>query len=261
MASKYERDIYLFLSLYRFFAYGLVVILIQGIQLDTVSGPPFRSYVLLSVVGIYSLLKVLGPLRWWRQDSSTYVVLGGDAVASVVVLLLTNGLDSPYLLYSLCPVLTASLLFQEKLALSGASLFSIAITLAHLSTEWWNTTYTSIIEGNYLLWLILYVTTSFVIATSVYRTNLNIRRRIEWDATQDERSRVRREIHDGLAQSLTYLSMKTEAVGKLIAENRPSKAHAALEEVRSIVKDTYDEVRESIDQLAVEPLPLVPASK
>jgi len=129
MITKYERDIYLFLSLYRFFAYGLAVILIQGVQLDTVDGPPFRSYVLLSVVGIYSLLKVLGPLRWWRQDSSTYVVLGGDAVASLVVLLLTNGLDSPYLLYSLSPVLTASLLFREKLALSGASLFSIAITL------------------------------------------------------------------------------------------------------------------------------------
>ena len=257
MSTKYERDIYLFLSLYRFFAYGLAVILIQGVQLDSDSGPPFRSYVLLSVVGIYSLLKVLGPLRWWRQDSSTYVVLGGDAIASLVVLLLTNGLDSPYLLYSLTPVITASLLFKEKLALAGASLFSIAITIAHLSADWWNTSFTSIIEGNYLLWLILYVTTSFVIATSVYRTNLNIRRRIESDATQDERGRIRREIHDGLAQSLTYLSIKTEAVGKLIAANQPSEAHAALEEVRAIVKDTYDEVRESIDQLAVDPFPLI----
>ena len=258
MTTKYERDIYLFLSLYRFLAYGLAVILIQGVALDTGFDTPLRNFVLISAVGVYSLLKVLGPLRWWRQDSSTYIVLGGDALVCLVLLLLTNGLDSPYLLYSLTPLITASLLFREELALAGASIFTIGITVAHLTAEWTGASYTTITEGNYLLWLILYATTTFVIATSVYRTNLNIRRRIEADATQDERRRIRREIHDGLAQSLTYLSMKTESVGKLIAAQRTSDAQAALQEVRAIVQETYEEVRDSLDQLAVEPFPLIP---
>jgi len=258
MTTKYEKDIYVFLSLYRFLAYGLAVILIQGVELDTGQDTPLRNFVVIGAVGVYSLLKVLGPLRWWREDSSTYIVLGGDALVCLVLLLLTNGLDSPYLLYSLTPLITASLLFREELALAGASVFTIGITVAHLTSEWSGTSFTPITEGNYLLWLILYATTTFVIATSVYRTNLNIRRRIEADATQDERRRIRREIHDGLAQSLTYLSMKTESVGKLIAAQRTSDAQAALQEVRAIVQDTYEEVRDSIDQLAVEPFPLIP---
>ena len=210
-------------------------------------------------MGIYTLFKGLGPLRWWRADPSTYVVLGGDVLVCVLVLLWSDGLDSPYLLYSLTPVIAASLLFEERLALAIAGLFSVAIIVAHLGSGAWSDQYTWVMDGNYLLWLILYVTTTIVIASSVYRTNLNIRRRIESDAMLDERRRLRREIHDGLAQSLTYLSMKTDTVGKLIEEQRPSEAQSALQEVSSIVRETYKEVRESIDQLAVETFPLIPA--
>ena len=46
MTTKYERDIYLFLSLYRFFAYGLAAILIQEILLeDARSDPPLWEFV------------------------------------------------------------------------------------------------------------------------------------------------------------------------------------------------------------------------
>ena len=102
-------------------------------------------------------------------------------------------------------------------------------------------------EGNYLLWMVLYVGASFLVATIVYRTNLNIRRRI------------RRETHDGLAQTLTYLGIKIESVGRLIKNERPAEAQAALEEVRALAQDSYDEARESIEQLAAEPLHLIPA--
>ncbi|MCH8206902.1 MAG: sensor histidine kinase [Chloroflexi bacterium] len=261
MGTKYERDIYLFLSLYRFFAYGLAVILIQVVALDTPSEPPARTYVLLSAVGIYTLLKVLGPLRWWREDPSTYVVLGGDALVCIVILMLTNGLDSPYLLYSFAPLLSATLLFREKMAVVGAAVLSGAMVVAHLTPRWWSTDYIWLMEGNYLLWLILYVTAAFVISTVVFRTNLNIRGRIESDAILDERRRVRREIHDGIAQSLTYLNIKIEQVGKLIAQQRATEAQTVLQEVRAISKDSYEELRDSIDQLSIEPFPLIPVLK
>ena len=248
-----------FLSLYRFFAYGLAVILIQGIRLDDVVDPTTNTYWVLAIVGVYTMFKVLGPLRWRQADPSTYVVLGGDVIVSLVVLLWTNGLDSPYLLYSLTPVISASLLFEERLALASAAIISVSIIVAHLTSGYWDTNYTWVMDGNYLLWLILYVTAAVVIATSVYRTNMNIRRRIQSDAMLDERRRLRREIHDGLAQSLTYLSMKTESVGRLIGEQKAVEAQSALSEVSEIVQETYQDVREAIDQLAVDRLPLVPA--
>ena len=67
MRERYEREIYLFLSLYRFFAYGLAVVLIQalpGRQDPLGTG----TYLLLGGMGVYTLLKVLGPLRW-RETS------------------------------------------------------------------------------------------------------------------------------------------------------------------------------------------------
>ena len=72
MTTKRERDIYVFLSLYRFFAYGLAVILIQGLRLDDVANPDTSTYYVLTFMGVYTLFKVLGPLRWRQADPSTY---------------------------------------------------------------------------------------------------------------------------------------------------------------------------------------------
>ena len=69
MATKNERDIFLFLSLYRFFAYGLAVTLIQVVPLSTPESIYFRTYLVLALVGFYTLLKVLGPLRASWEDS------------------------------------------------------------------------------------------------------------------------------------------------------------------------------------------------
>ena len=62
-------------------------------------------------------------------------------------------------------------------------------------------TFAWITESNILLWLIFYAMATFLIAISVYRTNLNIRQRIQDGAIMEERQRMRREIHDGVAQA------------------------------------------------------------
>ena len=258
MANKYQRDIYLFLSLYRFFAYGLAVILIQRVAVDGVTGLGDGTYLVLASMGVYSLLKVLGPLRWWRADPSTYVVLGGDVLVCVLVTLWTGGLNSPYLLYSLAPVITAAMLFQERLALAVASILSVSTVAAHLTPAWLDTSYSWLLDSNYLLWTVLYVSANFLIGTAVYRSNLNIRRYIESEATLAERRRIRREIHDGLAQMLTTVIMKSEIVGKLIERDRLPEALQASTELHSLSQDLYQEVRDSLDELSVEPFPFIP---
>lgn len=259
MTTRYERDIFLFLSLYRFFAYGLAVVLIQVVPLDTAAEPSLRSYIYLGLLGFYTLLKVLGPLRWWKQDPATYVVLAGDVLVCTLMLLLTGGLNSPYLLYSLVPVVTSALLFREEQALLTATVLSASLVVAHITPIWWHTDYTWVMQQNYLLWLILYIIGAFAIVTSVHRTNLNIRQHIETDAVREERRRMRQEIHDGLAQTLTYLSMRVDAAGKLVAQERLPEAGKALSEIYSLTRESYQEVREYINQLATDSrAPLVP---
>ena len=258
MADKYQRDIYVFLSLYRFFAYGLAVILFQRVPGFVLSDIGERDNLVLAGIGVYTLLKVLGPLRWWRADPSTYVVLGGDAVVCAAILLMTGALNSPYLLYSLSPVIAAAMLFQERLALAVASLLSASVVLAHVSPAWFDTGYSWVLDGNFLLWMVLYVSAAYLTTTAVYRSNLNIRRYIETEATMTERRRIRREIHDGLAQMLTSLTMKSELVGKFIERERTAEALKISKELHALSQDLYQEVRDSLDELSVEPFPFIP---
>ncbi|MFC1935985.1 sensor histidine kinase, partial [Chloroflexota bacterium] len=252
MRSRYDRDIYLFLSLYRFFAYGLAVVLIQVVAPAGVAAVGFQTYLLLITIGIYTLVKVLGPLRWWQTDPMTYVFLGSDLLVSLLALLLTGGLTSGFLLYSFLPMITAALLFEERLALLTAGISSLTTTLAHLVLSRWADSFAWVMEGNILLWLIFYVVASFLVAISVYRTNLNIRTRIQQDAIMEERRRMRREIHDGVAQTLSYLSMKTDTVCKLVSDGQLPRAISGMEDMRGAVDETYKTVRESLDQLSIE---------
>ena len=190
----------------------------------------------------------------------TYVVLGGDLLVGLLALLWTGGLTSGFLLYSFVPMITAALLFEERLALLTAAITSSTVIFAHVVLSQWTDHFVWVLESNILLWLIFYVSATFLIATTVYRTNLNIRQRIEEGSIVEERRRMRREIHDGVAQSLGYLSLKGETVSKMVSQGQLPQALKALQEVQTAVDDSYTSIRESLDQLSVEvgaiPLPV-----
>jgi signal transduction histidine kinase len=69
-------------------------------------------------------------------------------------------------------------------------------------------------------------------------------------AQEDERSRVARELHDELGQSLSGLALGTEAMERLISSD-PERAKAHLEQLRSLVAATTDQMYDLI--LALRP--------
>ena len=235
---------FLFLSSYRFLAYGLAVVLIQVVSLDRGIALSREDYILLSGIGIYTLFKVLGPLRWREERAMTYVMLGGDFLVSLTAILLTGGLNSGFLLYALTPIMTASLLFHEVFAITLAGITSTSLALAHLLLYRWVDQYVWIMEDNNLLWLIVYIVSMFLMASAVYRTNLNIRRRIEMDAVIEERRRTRRELHDGVVQAMGYLNLKADVVNSLVIK----------QEIPKTAQETYRSAREALDQLSWSPL-------
>ncbi|MFC2047078.1 sensor histidine kinase [Chloroflexota bacterium] len=170
-------------------------------------------------------------------------------------------MNSAFLLYSLTPIMTAALLFEERVSLSLAAVASLALSITHLALSQYSDRFAWIMQGHNLTLLIIYSLFCFVVATVPYRINLNIHRRIEGDAIFEERRRIGREIHDGVAQSLGYLNLKTKKVGDAVFSNSTQQALSGLEDIRKIVQDTYEDIRESIDQLSTEvrSLPLIPA--
>jgi hypothetical protein len=79
-----------------------------------------QEYFILTLVGIYTLLKVLSPMRWRETGNETYILLAGDMALAILLVLFTNGIDSGYLLYSLTPIITAAVLMGFRVSLGFA---------------------------------------------------------------------------------------------------------------------------------------------
>ncbi|MFQ5861357.1 MAG: sensor histidine kinase [Dehalococcoidia bacterium] len=248
--TKYEHDIHQLLSVYRFFSFALAAVLVQVLPLAAGETTPVATPVTLSLVGVYTALKVFSPLRWRQMGPMTYTLLGGDLAICVLLLLFSGGLDSGYLLYSLNPLITAALLLPERITLTMASVTSGTLFVAHVGLSQFSDTFAWVLEGRFLALLILYSIVSFLIAVLSYRTNLNIRNRITLDAIVEERRWLRREIHDGVAQALNYLNLKTKLVSNAMSAKNAEQALEGLQEIRKVIQDTYLEIRESLDQLS-----------
>ena len=184
MDTRYEFKTLLLLSFYRFLAYGLAVVLIQGASLESEEEISRQDYSLIIGFGVYTLLKVLVPLRWRAKGSMTYVLLGGDVLVCLVAILLTGGLDSGFLLYSLTPIMTAALLFSRALSISTAAITSASLALAHLLLYRWFDQTAWIMEEDNLLWLGMFFLGTILIAFTLYKDNLNIRRPIDAKAAK-----------------------------------------------------------------------------
>jgi nitrate/nitrite-specific signal transduction histidine kinase len=65
-------------------------------------------------------------------------------------------------------------------------------------------------------------------------------------AVRGERERIAREMHDGLAQVLGYVNMKSQAVEELLATGRVEAARAQLAELATAARSVYVDVREAI---------------
>ena len=251
MRYRYEKEAYQFLSVYRFLAYALAVLFSQVAPAMSTM-PIAQLYIILGMLGVYSILRVFSPLRWQARGTMTYLILSGDFILCILLVVYTNGLNSVFLLYSLTPIMTAALLFEERIALALAAVATLSLSLTHLFLSQFTERFTWILQGYNLTLLIVYTLFSFVVATVPYRINLNIRRRIEREAIIEERRRIAREIHDGVAQSLSYLNLKTKSVSDLLTSKDTVQALTELNEIREVVQDTYEDIRESIDQLSTE---------
>jgi two-component system, NarL family, nitrate/nitrite sensor histidine kinase NarX len=65
-------------------------------------------------------------------------------------------------------------------------------------------------------------------------------------AVSEERGRIARDLHDGLAQSVSLLHLKARQAQALFAAGEPSLAAATLTELADVSASAYDEVRQSI---------------
>ncbi len=82
--------------------------------------------------------------------------------------------------------------------------------------------------------------------------NVQLYSRLRQMAVLEERYRLSREMHDGLAQTLGYLGMQTERLEGLLAEGREERLKREFTELRRVIAEAYLDVREAIDGLRLD---------
>ena len=76
--------------------------------------------------------------------------------------------------------------------------------------------------------------------------NAQLNEQIQALAVETERTRISREMHDGLAQVLGYVNTKAQAVEEFLANKDLRTAEAHLKEMSEMARQAYREVREGI---------------
>jgi signal transduction histidine kinase len=76
--------------------------------------------------------------------------------------------------------------------------------------------------------------------------NARLQGRLRELAVVDERERIAREMHDGLAQILGYVNTKSQAVASLLDAGRATEARIQLDELATAARSVYVDVREAI---------------
>ncbi len=79
-----------------------------------------------------------------------------------------------------------------------------------------------------------------------------LHRQLNTLAVGEERARIAREMHDGMAQVLAYVNTKAQAVREYLRKGKPEEASRQLEQLAEASRAVYTEVREGILALRTE---------
>ncbi|MFQ5343584.1 MAG: GAF domain-containing protein, partial [Anaerolineae bacterium] len=88
--------------------------------------------------------------------------------------------------------------------------------------------------------------TMFATQAAIAIENARLYEQVQALAVATERERIAREMHDGLAQVLSYVNAKTQAVQEFLQSGQVEPARAQLQQLEEAAQEVYADVREAI---------------
>lgn len=203
--------------------------------------------------------------RWLgREVNDILVVSLADIGLALAIVHLSGGWDSPYYLFAVSSLLVPSSILGLRsnlllaVGFNGAYLLILATAGEGTDGPWLRaeinnlvvflaTPFLVAVVVQFLSWMTRQLAAERETAHQALAENIRLQREREELIAQEERSRIAREIHDGIAQSIYMLSLNLETA----AEASPGEPNAGerLQSLVTLAKQTLLEVRHYIFDL------------
>jgi len=85
--------------------------------------------------------------------------------------------------------------------------------------------------------------------------NAYLHQQLEWASALEERQRIAAEMHDGLAQTLNFLSFKTDQAHEMLSSGQVHEVLTGFGQMQAIIDQANQDVRTSIASLQENPSP------
>lgn len=250
--TSQEKTIFIFLATYR----GLTLVVAVAISFF-VGRAGFLTWpdsILIGLVGIYSIFKIFHPLYRYGRNLLNYLDFGFDLTLAAGLILFTGGIVSPFLLYTLSPLLSSAVLFPPKPTFSVVGLLAVTLIISQMLLGGAPTTLAYSFQGlsisplsiSALFALLIGL---FLLAGLPYFMNINTSQQVKMQAISQERKRLSRDMHDGVAQTLGIIRWRLQLTAKKLAAGNDQQALNDIGEINRMVGGAQQEVRASIEQL------------
>jgi signal transduction histidine kinase len=202
-ARRFGGRLRLYLGVYRALALAVAVsqLAVNGESLPVAAG------ILIPTATGYTLLKFLIPVSP-RSNMLGQVILALDLIVCAVLVWLTGGINSPFLLYTLSPVLSASFFYDSHMTAMVGIASTLNVLLVQLANPFYEFSPGPLELGYYLI----YIVAVALSASLPYLVNINLHQRLRGEFIAEERGRLSREIHDGTVQTLSALKWQGQVI-------------------------------------------------
>jgi signal transduction histidine kinase len=237
-AKRFGIRLKSYLGVYRVLALALAISQLTTFDLST---PLSTGVITIFAIG-YTVFMMVGPVTT-RNTTLGQAVLALDLIVCAGLVWLTGGINSPFLLYTLSPVLAASLFFNPYTASTVAVASSLNILLAQMVNPFF-----SLDSGLPVIsYFLIYIVAVSLSASLPYLVNINLHQRLQGEFVAEERQRLSREIHDGTVQTLSALKWQSELIDREL--KRQGTTLPEVTKLMELVEEARLEALESLELL------------
>jgi signal transduction histidine kinase len=237
-ARSFGGRLRLYLNLFRF-----LTLVLAASQMSAIV-PKASIPIAMVIIGasIYTAFKLLTPVSV-RGALRNQALLASDLIFCALLVWLTGGIGSPFLLYTLSPVLAASFFYDAHMATTVAVASVLDILITQLVNPFYNLT-SGPLEFSFFF---IYIVAVSLAGSLPYLVNLNLQQRMQGEFVAEERQRLSRELHDGTVQVLTALNWQAQLIERDL--DRRGISLPSVNRLLRLTRESHSEARESLQLL------------